>query len=318
MIDLFRAKIGTPRKTLVGSKQMGRNNELMSFQKKLVAGEFVVLAEMDTPKGVDISQMITHVRRIKGSVDAVVIPDLDKDVMRMSALGGGALMRQQGIDPIIHVCCRDRNRIALQAELLSAHVLGVHNLIVVPGEDMSYGDHPDAKPVNDLDELELFGAIQSLQDGVDMAGLELSGAPHFFVGFTMAPFADDRALELELETAKKKVDAGARFIITPAVFDLDRFVCFSDRVKELGVPVIPTVFLLKTVGIARYMSINEPGAHISEGLIKRIRQAPDRTMECVRIAGESVKALKELAQGVHLMTLGWEHQIPAILEHAGL
>lgn len=290
----------------------------MSFQKRLASGEFVVLAEMDTPKGVDISELITNARRIKGRVDAVVIPDMGDGMMRMSALGGGVLMHQQGIEAVIHVCSRDRNRLALQAELLSAHVLGIQNLVVVHGEDMAYGDHFDAKTVDDIDELELLGAIRSLQDGVDMAGIELKGVPRFTVGCTIEPYVDDKALEEQLALAEKKVQAGAQFLISPPVFDLEVFSAFHEKAKGLGVPILPTVFLLKSVGIARYMATTLPAYHISEGLIQRIRQAKNREMECVRIAGETVANLRGVAQGVQIVTLGWEHELPNILDFAGI
>lgn len=290
----------------------------MSFQKRLKSGEFVVLAEMDTPKGVDISELVTNARRIKGRVDAVIIPDMGNGVMRMSALGGGVLMHQQGMEAVMHICPRDRNRLALQGDILAAHVLGIQNIIVVQGEDMSYGDHLDAKSVNDLDELDLLGAIRSLQEGRDLAGIEISGSPSFVVGCSLSPFADDAAMEKELESASKKIEAGAQFVICPPVFDVDVFSSFMEKAKGLGVPVIPTVFLLKSVGVARYMAANIPGCHISEEMIKRIRKAPDRVTECIRIAGETVAALKGIAQGVQIVTLGWEHRLPAILDHAGL
>jgi 5,10-methylenetetrahydrofolate reductase len=290
----------------------------MSFQKRLASGEFVVLAEMDTPKGVDISELITHARRVKGRVDAVVIPDMADGMMRMSALGGGVLMQQQGVEAVIHVCCRDRNRLAIQAELLSAHVLGVQNLMVVRGEEMAYGDHFDARTVNDLDELSLLEGIRSLQDGVDLAGIELKGSPSFTVGCTIDPYADDRALETQLEAAARKVEAGARYIVSPPVFDLDVFASLVERTKALGVPIIPTVFLLKSVGIARYMATTLPAYRISEALIQRIRQAQNREVECLQIAGETIAKLKELAQGVQIVTLGWEHTLPDILDYAGM
>jgi 5,10-methylenetetrahydrofolate reductase len=290
----------------------------MSFQKRLASGEFVIIAEMDTPKGVDISELITNARRIKGRVDAVVIPDMGDGMMRMSALGGGVLMNQQGVEAIIHVCCRDRNRIAIQAELLSAHVLGIQNLIVVRGEDMSYGDHFNAKTVNDIDELELLGGIRAMQEGVDMAGIELKGTPSFTVGCTIEPYVNDEALDIQLKSAEENVKAGAQFIIAPPVFDLEVFSKLLEKTKGLGVPIIPTVFLLKSVGIARYMATTLPAYHISEGLITRIRQAKNREMECIRIAGETVQNLKSLAQGVQIVTLGWEHELPNILDQAGI
>ena len=144
----------------------------MSFQKRFKSGEFVVIAEMDMPKGVDISEVVMNARRIKGRVDAVVVPDMGNGVMKMSALGGGLLLSQEGLEPIMQICCRDRNRIALQGDLLSAHVLGIRSLVVVPGDDISYGDQIDAKPVNDLDAVGLLKAILALQDGKDLAGIE--------------------------------------------------------------------------------------------------------------------------------------------------
>ncbi len=182
----------------------------MSFQKRLSTGEFVVLAEMNTPKGVDTSQLVSQARRLKGRVDAVTVPDMDNGIMRMSALAGGVLLNQQGIESIIHVYCRDRNRMALQGDMLAAYGLGIQNLIVVCSEDMANCDHQDAKTVNDLDELGLIGAIRSLEQGVDLAGLELDGAPSFIVGCTMAQCADEPALDRELEATSKKVEAGRR------------------------------------------------------------------------------------------------------------
>lgn len=290
----------------------------MSFEKRLQSGEFVVLAEMNTPKGVDTSQFLFNARRIKGRVDAVIIPDMDNGIMRMSALAGGVLMHQQGIEAVIHLYCRDRNKMALQGDILAAHALGIQNLVVVPGENILNADHHDAKPVNDLDETGLIRAIRSLEQGTDLAGIELSGSPSFTVGCTIAQWADEKSLDRELELTRKKIEAGARFIVTPPVFDLKSFENFLGRAGDFGVPVISSVFLLKSVGAARYIATNEPQAGLSEELIRRIRKASEREMECVRIAGETASALKELSQGVRIITLGWEHRLPAILDCAGL
>jgi len=273
---------------------------------------------MNTPKGVNISKMILDSRRIKGRVDALVIPDMDNGVMRMSALAGGSLMHQQGLEVVAHVYCRDRNRFALQGDILAAHVLGIQNLIVVHSEEMSLGDHRDAKPVNDLDEIGLLEVIGALQDGKDMAGFDLDGRPDFTTGCTIASYKDDKEMDDELALMARKVEAGARFVITPPVFDVDRFSKFSEKAKGLGVPIIPTVFLIKSVAVARYIASNEPGANLSEDLIKRIRKASDREMEGIKIAGETVAALKQFAQGVKIQAFGWEHRLPAILDAAGL
>jgi methylenetetrahydrofolate reductase (NADPH) len=290
----------------------------MSLEKRLTSGEFAVLAEINTPKGVDTTLLMSNARRIKGRVDAVIVPDMDNGVMRMSALAGAVLMHQQGIEGIIHLYCRDRNRMALQGDILAAYALGIQNLIVVDSENIGNCDHQNARAVDDLDELGLLGAIRSLERGMDLAGLELSGAPSFTVGCTISQYADEKALERELELTRKKVEAGAKFVVTPPVFDLNRFGSFMEKAKGLGVPVISTVFLLKSVGSARYIASNEPHAGLSEELIRRIRKASDREMECVRLAGETAAGLKELTQGVRIITLGWEHRLPAILDYAGL
>jgi methylenetetrahydrofolate reductase (NADPH) len=290
----------------------------MSFQKRLASGDFLVLAQMNTPKGVNISEMVNNARRIKERVHGVIIPDMDNGVMRMSALAGGVLMRQQGLETVLHVYGRDKNRMALQGDILAAYVLGIQNLVVVRGESMAAGDHVQAKAVDDLDELGLLQAIRSLKKGTDMAGFELDGTPDFTVGCTLGPFADDQTLDREIEKTQKKIEAGAQFVLSPAVFDMDRFASFLKKAKGLGVPIIPTVFLLKTVGIARYMATYEPGAFIPEHLIKRMRQSKNREMEGFVIAGETIKHLKSLVQGVQIVTLGWENRLTTILDYAEL
>ena len=290
----------------------------MSFQEKLSSGDFAVLAEMNPPKGIDISNLITHATHLKSRIDAVVIPDMDTGVMQMSALACGALMRQQGIDPVVHVYGRDRNRMALQGDLLAAHVLGIHNFLVVQGEEMINGDHPDAKVVDDLDETALIAMIGTLAGGKDMAGFDLKGSPRLTAGCTAAPVADESGIEAEVAAAAKKVDAGAGFILLPPVFDIGFYTKIIEGFSSLNVPVIPSVFLLKNVGMARYISINDPNSRLSEDLIRRIRQASDREAECVAVAGEMIQALKPVSQGIKISALGWEDRLPSILDSAGL
>ena len=288
----------------------------MSFQKRMQSGEFLVLAEMNTPKGVDISRFVTNARRIKGRVDAIVVPDMENGVMRMSALAGGVLVQQQGIEAIINVYGRDRNRIALQGDLLAAHVLGIQNLIVVQGEAIAQSDHRDARAVDDLEETELLSAVKGLQEGKDMAGFDLEGSPAFTLGCSLAAWDSPQALDAEIEQARKKIEAGAQYVVTPPVFDPVRFADDHKKLKALNVPVVATVFLIKSVAVARYIATNEPGAGISEEMIRRIRKSSDRESEGLKIAGEIVARLKELTQGVLIQTMGWEHRLPAILDAA--
>lgn len=276
----------------------------------------MVLAEINTPKGVDITELMTNARRVKDRIDAAVIPDMDNGVMKMNALAGAVLMHRQGIETIIHLYGRDRNRLAIQSDILSAYVLGVQNLVVAKGVSMDDSDHRDAVVVDDLDEIGILRAVRGLEDGVDMSGFDLTGSPSFTAGCMIAPYMDDAGMKQEIESAMKKAEAGAEFIITPPIFDIDHLRTLIERLKSANLPVIPSVFLIKSVGIARYMSINEPGTRISEDLIKRIRKSPDRDNEGIRIAGEMIKALKDISQGVEIITLGWEHQLPAILDAA--
>lgn len=290
----------------------------MSFQEKLSSGDFAVLAEINPPKGIDISDLITHARLLKSRIDAVVIPDMDSGVMQMSALACGTLMKQQGIDPLIHLYGRDRNRMALQGDLLAAHVLGIHDFLVVQGEDMINGDHPESTVVDDVDEVGLLGMVQSLGKGTDLAGFDLKGTPKLTAGCTIAPVADEAQLKIEVALAQKKIEAGAEFILLHPVFDTAFYAQIIDAFKSLNVPVIASVFLLKNVGMARYISINDPNSRLSEDTIVRIRKAKDREAECIRIAGEMIQSLKPVAQGIKISALGWEDRLPAILDSAGL
>ena len=274
------------------------------------------MAEFDPPKGVDASDLVSNLIRIKGRVDGVIVPEMAQAVMRMSALGGAALMQQQGMETIMQICSRDRNRLALQGDILAAFFLGIRNLLVVPGEEIMYGDHIDARPILDIDELTLLRAIKGLQNGIDMAGMELRGSPEFITGCSIKPAKNEMALEAELELAQKKVKEGAQFLVTPPVFNIPVFKDFMTKAKPLGIPVIATVFLLKSVGVARYIATNVPGAHMPDEMITRLRKSPDRITECVTIAAELVKSLKELCQGVQLVTMGWENRLPAILDTA--
>ncbi len=288
----------------------------MSFQKRLAAKEFAVLAEMHTPKGINISRLVNDARRLKGRVDAVVVPDMDNGIMRMSALAGGVLLQQQGVETIMHMYCRDRNRMALQGDALAAHVLGIQNIIVADSTDMAESDHSDAASVNDINEVQLIEALKTLQTGKDMSGFDLDGAPDFSIGCTLTPFTDDKGRDSALLAAEKRIKAGASYIIVPPIYDVAGSTSLLSRVNELGVPVIATVFLLKSLAIAQYITNSDPGAGISNELIRRIRKSSNREQEGIKIAGETVLALKENTQGVLIQTLGWEHKLPEILDVA--
>ncbi len=247
----------------------------MDLKTRLETGTFAVLAEMDPPKGADPSEMKAHALRVKGAVDAFLVPEMGNAVMRMSALGGSMILQSDGMETVMQVNCRDRNRLALQADLLAADACGIHNIMAVTGEPPNFGDHPNAKPVYDIELLDLLKTAQRMTHGKDMAGIDLSGAPDFFLGSSANTGLHDQALENEVAAATAKIEAGARFLVTPPVFDTDAMETFFRRLRGAPCKMLPTVLLLKSVGMARYIQRNMPHIAISEETIRRIQKSAD-------------------------------------------
>lgn len=290
----------------------------MSLEGKLAANEFVVLAEMDPPKGTDVSPMVENALRVKGKVDAYVVPEMGNAVMRMSALGASLILQNKGMQTVMQVCCRDRNRLAIQADLLAAGACGIESVMAVQGEAPSYGDHHEARSVYDLDLMALFDALKTLQSGKDMAGVDLTGSPRFLLGATADPGGKDANLDQVLDDMGRKIEAGVRFFILPPVFDLKAIDAFLTAARRLETCIIPTVLLLKSLGMARYIARHMPQAHLSDDLIKRIQGAPDKVQECLKIAAEAAALVKqEGLSGVMLSTMGWEDKIPEVLDRLG-
>ncbi|UCD89513.1 MAG: methylenetetrahydrofolate reductase [Desulfobacterales bacterium] len=287
----------------------------MQLKRKFEKGEFAILAEIEPPKGVEISTMVSNATRVKGDVDAFVVPEMSNAVMRMSSLGGAMILQGKGMETVVQFNCRDRNRIALQADLLAAYACGITNVMAVKGEDPSFGDHHQARSVYDIDLVDLLQVVGGLQKGKDMAGIELSGSPEFLVGSTVDAGAMGKSPELVLEEMNKKMEAGTQFFITPPIFDLSAIEPFTKRVHLQQVNIIPTVLLLKSLGMARYMARNVDHIYIPDDLIRRIQKSPEKVRECVLIAAEMVNTLKaEGFSGVLLSTIGWEHKLPEILD----
>ena len=286
----------------------------MSLLSKMNAGNFIVLAEMEPPKGVDISSMVANATKVKGVVDAFVVPEMSNAVMRMSALGGAMILQNKGLETIMQVCCRDRNRLAIQADLLAANGCKIQNIMAVTGEDPSFGDHHQAAAVYDIDLAELLQCIQGMQNGKDMAGTDLAGSPQFLIGSTLNPGVKDDALELEIEEMEKKIIAGVKFFITTPVFDLTIVKPFLERVDQEKIKIIPTIMVLKSLGMARYMARNMPHVHLADDLVKRIQTAGDKVRECIGIAKEMTISLKQQGfSGMMISTIGWEDRLPDVL-----
>lgn len=286
----------------------------MAFADKLKKKKFVLLAEMETPKGVNLSAFVENGRHLKGRVDAAVVPDQSHAVMRLSALAGGTVLQDLGLEVLVQFSCRDRNRLALQGDLLAAHVLGLANVMATAGEPIEQGDQPEAKAVGDLSPELFLEAAAGLCQGRDMGGRELSGKPFFNLGASIAPWRDAAEASLRVAEAKAAVAKGASFLVAPPVFDLASFKDFAAQLKDVDAVLIASVLLLKSVGMARYLNQNMPGVNIDEASIKRIRSASDRPAECVKIAAETVQGLKGICGGALLITAGWEDRLPQILD----
>jgi len=243
-------------------------------------------------------------------VTAFVVPEMSNAVMCMSALGAAIVLQEKRMETVMQICCRDRNRIALQADLLAAAACGIKNIMAVTGEDPSFGDHHQASAVYDIDIDTLLETIQKLQNGKDMAGIELAGTPDFIVGSTINSGLEGVALDREIDAMKRKVDAGARFFITPPLFDISAIEPFMNRINTAGIHIMPTVMLLKSLGMARYMARNMKNVYIPEELVKQIQKAPDKVRECIRIARDMVSRIKNNDfAGAMISTIGWEDKL---------
>ena len=291
----------------------------MSLRSLLEAGEFVVTAEVGPLKGTKTTEIEEVAKLLQGKVDAVNVTDQQSAVMRVGSLTTCHLLKEKGLEPVFQMTTRDRNRLALQSDLLSAYVLGIENVLALTGDLPALGDHPQAKPVYDLDSVQLLWVVKRLSEGYDMANNELEGKPNFFPGAVVNPGADtEAAFELQLIKMEKKIAVGARFFQTQAVFDIDTFARFMERVEGFNVPILAGIIPLKSAGMARFMNKNIAGVNVPEELISQIAKAEDKAKTGIEIAANTMNELKGMCQGVHIMAMGWETKIPAMLEAAGL
>ena len=288
----------------------------MSLCEKIKTGKFIVTSEIGPPKGVDIKETLEEADLIKNRVDAINVTDLQSSVLRLGSMVVCHLLKDRGIEPILQMTCRDRNRLALQSDLLSAAVLGIENVLALTGDYPTLGDHPEAKPVFDLDSVELLDVIKGLSAGKDMNGNSLKGIPKFCAGAVVNPGADP--LEPEIIKMEKKIDAGALFFQTQAVYDIELFRRFLDAAKHLKTTILAGIVLLKSAGMAKYMNKNVAGVFVPDSLIKEMDDAKDKSAKSIDIAARFIKELKPLCQGVHIMPIGWNRKVPLVLDAAGI
>jgi methylenetetrahydrofolate reductase (NADPH) len=291
----------------------------LSLKPLLEARKFVITAEVGPLKGTDTTEITEVAQLLQGKVDAANVTDQQSSVMRLGSLATCYLLKGEGLDPVFQVTCRDRNRLALQSDLLSAWVLGIENVLAITGDLPTLGDHPQAKPVYDVDSVQLLWIIKKLNEGYDMVGNELKGKPNFFPGAVVNPGADtEAAFELQLMKMEKKIEFGAKFFQTQAIFNVDTFAKFMKRVEGFNIPVLAGIIPLKSAGMARFMNKNVAGVSVPEELIDLMSKTEDKVRTGIEIAAKLIKELKGMCQGVHIMPIGWEKKVPAILDAAGL
>ena len=292
----------------------------MKITELFERGEFVVSAEVGPPKGFHVEHLLEEAKTYLSDITAVNVTDNQSSVMRLGSLAMCKALKDEGLTPIYQLTCRDRNRIALQSDLLSAAMFGIENLLLLTGDHTKLGDHPQAKPVFDLDSVSLIHAVTRLESGVDLGGDELVGEPPKFAkGAVVSPCSD--SVDAQLAKMERKVRAGADYFQTQAVFEPEKFIKFMEKAKEFGKPVQVGIIIPKSAGMAKFMNNNVAGIHVPDEMIEELAKDKERTkagITGVEIAARIIKECRPYCQGVHIMALGWESKVPELLKQAGI
>ncbi|HJD40191.1 MAG TPA: methylenetetrahydrofolate reductase [Candidatus Blautia stercoripullorum] len=290
----------------------------MKITELFERGEFVVSAEVGPPKGFHVEHLLEEAKTYLSGITAVNVTDNQSSVMRLGSLAMCKALKDEGLTPIYQLTCRDRNRIALQSDLLSAAMFGIENLLLLTGDHTKLGDHPQAKPVFDLDSVSLIHAVTKLEEGVDLGGNELIGEPPKFAkGAVVSPCSD--SVDAQLAKMERKVMAGADYFQTQAVFEPEKFIKFMEKAKQFGKPVQVGIIIPKSAGMAKFMNNNVAGIHVPDEMIEELKKDKEKTkagITGVEIAARIIKECKPYCQGVHIMALGWESKVPDLLKLA--
>ena len=290
----------------------------MKITELFERGEFVVSAEVGPPKGFHVEHLLEEAKTYLSGITAVNVTDNQSSVMRLGSLAMCKALKDEGLTPIYQLTCRDRNRIALQSDLLSAAMFGIENLLLLTGDHTKLGDHPQAKPVFDLDSVSLIHAVTKLEEGVDLGGNELIGEPPKFAkGGVVSPCSD--SVDAQLAKMERKVMAGADYFQTQAVFEPEKFIKFMEKAKQFGKPVQVGIIIPKSAGMAKFMNNNVAGIHVPDEMIEELKKDKEKTkagITGVEIAARIIKECKPYCQGVHIMALGWESKVPDLLKLA--
>ena len=288
------------------------------FEEKLQSNEFLVTTEVGPPKGVDVSEMVHHIDILKDKVDAINVTDHQSSVMRFPSLGGCLIVKELGGEPILQMTCRDRNRLALQADLLLAYSRGIVNVLCLTGDSVDVGDHKEAKPVFDSDSVQLLKMIRTMESGKDVGGNDLKGIPRFCLGASVHPEAD--LIEPQLIKFEKKVAAGAQFFQTQGIFDLASLRRFMQYASQFNIKILAGIIVLASARMAKYMNDNVPGIMVPQTIIDELASVEKGKgrQKGIEIAARLMKTIKEenLSHGIHIMAVGNESVVPDILEAA--
>ena len=289
----------------------------MALRDAIDSGKFIVTTEVAPPKGCHLEHMVEEGEYCRGRVDGINSTDIQSSVMRASSLIGCVKLQEAGLHPVLQMVCRDRNRLALQSELLSAAAMGITDVLCLTGDYTTLGDHPQSRPVFDLDAVQLLQAAKGLTEGHDMVGNELEGdPPQFTLGCVVNPGSEP--LEPQIMKLYKKVKAGAQFVQSQAVYDVERFADFMKQVGEIGIPILAGIVMLKSAGMAKFMNNNVAGVKVPDEMIARMKETDDKVATSIEITVELVKGLRPLCQGVHMMPLGWNKHVVTVLDEVGL
>ena len=288
------------------------------FKEALEAGDFVITAECGPPKGTDISELKEHAKHLLGKVHALNVTDNQSSVMRAGSLSISKVLLDMGHDPIYQLTCRDRNRLAIQSDLLSAHILGIRNLLCLTGDSISVGDHKEAKAVFDLESVQLLKVVDTMNKGKDMVGNDLKGATSLFAGAVVTPEANP--VEPQLIKFSKKVRVGARFFQTQAIYDIEKFKTFMEYARKFDTKILAGILLLRSAGMANFLNANVPGITVPQHLIDELKSAgKEKALDCgMDNAARQIRELKGICDGVHVMAIGLEDKVPEILKRAGV
>ena len=283
-------------------------------------GQFVVTAEVGPPKGFHIDHLVEEAKEYLSGITAVNVTDNQSSVMRMGSLPACVALKNAGLTPILQLTCRDRNRIALQSELLGAAARGIDNILCLTGDHTKMGDHPGAKPVFDLDSVSLLHTACQLEKGIDLGGQPLVGEPPKFAkGAVVSPCSD--SVDAQLAKMERKVMAGAEYFQTQAVFDSEKFIQFMEKAKQFGKPVQLGVIIPKSAGMAKFMNKNVAGVHVPQWMIDELAADKEKAKlgsTGVELAAKVIKECRPYCQGLHIMALGWEAKVPELLKLAGI